>query len=95
MIAALRIIAKLWPAWRRWSGGEWIVVPEDTIQYRTLEGDPGATAAGHGVDPSVQLKSTTFWPSPGFTDTEIRCHDGTGGVSWIAGVIRGSSRLRR
>ena len=34
-------------------GGEWIVVPEDTIQYRTLEGDPGATAAGHGVDPSV------------------------------------------
>ena len=21
-------------------GGEWIVVPEDTIQYRTLEGDP-------------------------------------------------------
>ena len=34
-------------------GGEWIVVPEDTIQYRTLERDPGATAAGHGVDPSV------------------------------------------
>ena len=35
------------------------------------------------------------WPAPGFTDTEIRCHDGTGGVSWIAGDIRGSSRLRR
>ena len=35
------------------------------------------------------------WPAPGFTDTEIRCHDGTGGVSWIAGDIRVSSRLKR
>ena len=36
-----------------------------------------------------------YWPAPGFTDTEIRCHDGTGGVSWIADDIRGSSRLRQ
>jgi hypothetical protein len=28
-------------------GGEWIVVPNETIQYRTLEGDTGETAGGH------------------------------------------------
>jgi hypothetical protein len=28
-------------------GGEWIVIPEETIQYRTLKGDPGKTAGGH------------------------------------------------
>jgi len=28
------------------SGG-WIVVPDETIQYRTLEGDTGETAGGH------------------------------------------------
>ena len=28
-------------------GGEWIVVPEDTIQYRILKGDKGETAGGH------------------------------------------------
>ena len=28
-------------------GGSWIVVPDDTIQYRTLEGDAGETAGGH------------------------------------------------
>jgi hypothetical protein len=27
--------------------GEWIVVPNETIQYRTLEGDTGETAGGH------------------------------------------------
>jgi hypothetical protein len=27
--------------------GEWLTVPEDTIQYRTLEGDPGETRGGH------------------------------------------------
>jgi hypothetical protein len=27
--------------------GEWIVVPDETIQYRTLEGDTGETAGGH------------------------------------------------
>ena len=27
--------------------GNWIVVPNDTIQYRTLEGDTGETAGGH------------------------------------------------
>jgi hypothetical protein len=27
--------------------GEWIVVPPETIQYRTLEGDGGETAGGH------------------------------------------------
>jgi hypothetical protein len=28
-------------------GEEWIVVPNETIQYRTLEGDTGETAGGH------------------------------------------------
>jgi hypothetical protein len=27
--------------------GEWIVVPEDTVQYRNLVGDTGETAGGH------------------------------------------------
>src|SRR5262245_24010317 len=27
--------------------GSWLVVPEDTIQYRALEGDTGETAGGH------------------------------------------------
>src|SRR5262249_48123881 len=27
--------------------GKWIVVPNETIQYRTLEGDTGETAGGH------------------------------------------------
>jgi hypothetical protein len=27
--------------------GEWIAVPDETIQYRTVEGDTGATAGGH------------------------------------------------
>src|SRR5262245_26614989 len=28
-------------------GDRWIVVPGDTIQYRTLEGDTGETVGGH------------------------------------------------
>lgn len=28
-------------------GGSWTVVPDDTIQYRALEGDTGETAGGH------------------------------------------------
>jgi Na+/H+-dicarboxylate symporter len=36
-----------------------------------------------------------MWPAPGFTDTEIRCHDGTGGVAWSADDIPESLRLRR
>jgi hypothetical protein len=27
--------------------GQWIVVPNDTIQYRALDGDTGETAGGH------------------------------------------------
>ena len=27
--------------------GQWIVVPDETIQYRSLEGDTGETAGGH------------------------------------------------
>jgi hypothetical protein len=27
--------------------GRWIVVPDDTIQYRALDGDTGETAGGH------------------------------------------------
>jgi hypothetical protein len=27
--------------------GEWILVPDETIQYRTLDGDTGETAGGH------------------------------------------------
>jgi hypothetical protein len=27
--------------------GEWLAVPEETIQYRALEGDTGETAGGH------------------------------------------------
>jgi hypothetical protein len=30
--------------------GRWIVVPDDTIQYRALDGDNGETAGGHGVE---------------------------------------------
>jgi hypothetical protein len=40
-------------------GGEWIVVPKATIQYRTLEGDTGETAGGHWC---------------GITDFGIRTH---------------------
>ena len=28
-------------------GGHWLLVPNETIQYRTLEGDTGETAGGH------------------------------------------------
>jgi len=27
--------------------GQWIAVPNDTIQYRALDGDTGETAGGH------------------------------------------------
>ncbi len=27
--------------------GKWIVVPNETLQYRTLDGDTGETAGGH------------------------------------------------
>ena len=30
-------------------GEEWIAVPDETIQYRALEGDTGETAGGHLV----------------------------------------------
>jgi hypothetical protein len=46
--------------------GEWIVVPMDTIQYRTLEGDNGETAGGHWCGRERgQLGSTlTFLRNP-------------------------------
>ena len=51
-------------------------------EFRVIALDP----RGHGE---------SDWPAPGFTDTEIRCHDGTGGVAWSADDIPESLRLRR
>ena len=36
-----------------------------------------------------------FWPAAGFTDTELRCFDGTGGFKWREGSSAASSSLRR
>ena len=35
------------------------------------------------------------WPAAGFTDTELRCFDGTGGFKWREGSSAASSSLRR
>jgi hypothetical protein len=36
-----------------------------------------------------------LWPAAGFTDTELRCFDGTGNFRWKEGSILASSSLRR
>jgi hypothetical protein len=36
-----------------------------------------------------------YWPAPGFTDTEIRCHDGTGGGIWSEDDMGASSSSRQ
>ena len=68
----------------------------------TIDGE-GVACGPDGVSDFERMRAAVrkgsrdafLWPAPGFTDTEIRCHDGTGGVSWIAGDIRVSSRLKR
>jgi hypothetical protein len=35
-----------------------------------------------------------LWPAAGSADTELRCHDETGGGSWIGGNLRASSIMR-
>jgi hypothetical protein len=40
-------------------GEEWIVIPNVTIQYRTLEGDTGETAGGHWCG-STKLATLTY-----------------------------------
>jgi hypothetical protein len=40
--------------------GRWIVVPNETIQYRTLSGDTGETAGGHWCGMTGDLISVTF-----------------------------------
>jgi hypothetical protein len=44
--------------------GEWIAVPDETIQYRTLEGDTGETAWGHwcGLTSFVTLTYCAILP---------------------------------
>ena len=44
--------------------GEWMLVPEETIQYRTLEGDTGETAGGHwcGLTSFVTLTYCAILP---------------------------------
>ena len=39
--------ATVWPLNCALVSLEWIVVPDETIQYRALEGDTGETAGGH------------------------------------------------
>jgi hypothetical protein len=41
------------------------------------------------------LLQMTEWPAAGFTDTELRCFDGTGGFKWREGSSAASSSLRR
>jgi nucleoside phosphorylase len=42
-----------------------------------------------------ELLQLAVWPAAGFTDTELRCFDGTGGFKWKERSIRASSSLRR
>ena len=38
-------------------------------------------------------KALSLWPAAGFTDTELRCFDGTGGFKWKEGSSAASSSL--
>jgi hypothetical protein len=40
--------------------GRWIVVPNETIQYRTLSGDTGETGGGHWCGVTADFVSVTF-----------------------------------
>jgi len=41
-----------------------------------------------------QIDAAGNWPAAGFTDTELRCFDGTGGFKWKEGSSAESSSLR-
>ena len=41
-------------------GGEWIVVPNAVVQYRSLEGDTGETAGGHWCGLSGGFVTVTY-----------------------------------
>ena len=43
--------------------GQWIAVPDATIQYRTLEGDTGETAGGHWCGIITQTHCAILPPS--------------------------------
>ena len=44
--------------------------------------------------PRSGRKKRGNWPAAGSADTELRCHDGTGGGSWRGGSLHASSSLR-
>ena len=39
----------------------------------------------------TMVATVAFWPAPGITDREFRCHDETGGGIWDDGVFHESS----
>jgi hypothetical protein len=44
--------------------GRWIVVPDETVNYRTLSGDTGETGGGHWCGVTGGLGSLTFCAIP-------------------------------
>jgi hypothetical protein len=55
--------------------GEWIVVPGETIQYRTVEGDTGETAGGHWCGYKSVTESVTrcaILPPSSASSTQVK-----------------------
>ena len=61
---------------------------EEIAERKIAESNREATAADRGAE-------MPGWPAAGSADTELRCHDGTGGGSWRDGSLHASSSLRR
>ena len=53
-------------------GEEWIVVPDETIQYRTLEGDTGETPGGHWCGTRLRTIMTFCAVVPPSSASQIR-----------------------
>jgi hypothetical protein len=41
--------------------GQWLVIPSDKIQYRTIPNDPGETAGGHWCGQGYRGRSYVFY----------------------------------
>jgi hypothetical protein len=67
----------------------WQLLGLENVSQPTFDGD--FLLSGF---PSNRIKKVG-WPAAGFTDTELRCFDGTGGFKWKERSIRASSSLRR
>jgi hypothetical protein len=77
---------------------------KDHLVSRTYLGDEGNNTpfffipvflVGACTYPLLPFDLFVVWPAAGSADTELRCHDGTGGRSWRGGSLHASSSLRR